>query len=87
MLGVCQHTSYDSGAVPAIYCDPAADGWMSLRAPLDVKMTDRRAGRILPVDPKSILGWEVAGHPQVSDRGEGCGRQNDYKLKSEQAPA
>lgn len=76
-------TFYESGAVPAVYCDPAADGWTSLRAPLDVRTTDKRARRILPVDLNSILGRQVAVNPQVSDRGESCRRQNYYEHKTE----
>lgn len=50
-------------------------------------MTDKRARRILPVDLNSILDREEAVNPQVSDRGESCGRENYYNRKTERSPA
>lgn len=78
---------YESGAVPAVHCDPAADGRTRLMAPLNVKMTDGRAGRILPVDLNASHGREEAGNPQVSDRWEDCGRRISYKHRSKRSPA
>lgn len=87
MLGISGQTFYESRAAPAVHCDPAADGRTSLRAPLNVKTTDGRAGRVLPADLNGIHGREVAGNPQVSDRWEGCARQSYHKHKSKRSPA